>query len=875
MLQPRSRNLAHAISTVLASSSLYASYGHAQAQPQQSGEGGPLDTVIVTGTRREDRTIADSPVPIDVLGGPALENQGFTETNRVLNTLVPSFNFPQPSITDGTDVIRPATLRGLSPDQTLVLVNGKRRHPTALLNINGSVGRGSAAVDLNMIPAAAIERIEVLRDGAAAQYGSDAIAGVINIVLKSTATGGGISTSYGQYMTTLDGVREIRGLQTDSAGQPVIAPDGVYAMLPGDERSVTDGETWSVSGNWGLPLADQGFINLTAEYRDRNPTNRTGPDPRRQYQLVGTAADPRELTFNRINHRYGDAATEDLNIFINGGFNLTDAVELYTFASYGQREGESAGFFRRPGVPTSGAGSTNTDVRNRNWTASTTTFVPYYANGFLPLITSDIEDYSIAAGAKGAVGEWDWDASIVHGSDEFDFGVENSLNTSFGSTSQNEFDAGNLGFAQETINLDARRLFTPGWVQSSSLAFGLEYRRENFEISPGELQSYAGGPFAANGAPAGAQVFPGFRTPIDQSRNSRSLYVDLDTDVSERWNVDLAARYEDYSDFGSELTGKIASRFSFSETVSVRGAISTGFRAPSLHQQYYQTSSTNLVGTTLVEIGTFPVSDPVARALGAQDLEPETSVNYSLGVVLNPLDNLSVSLDFYRIDLDDRIVVTENLEGAAVVALLQSAGFNNITSARFFINGVDTKTDGFDLVGTYRTDLPFGQLNLTAAYNYNKTEIEQLIAAQGPLATIPNLVLFGYQERERFVNGQPRDKIALSGDWSLDRFSATLRGTRFGDVLSPGTFEDGRDDVELSAKWVVDLEARFAPTDSWQIAIGANNLLDEYPDANPLGLRQAPFTGSYSANNYFTPYSSFSPFGFNGRFVYGRVNFNW
>jgi iron complex outermembrane receptor protein len=614
---------------------------------------------------------------------------------------------------------------------------------------------------------------------------------------------------------------------------------------------------------------------MTAEYRDRNATNRTGPDPRRQYPLVGITADPRETTFNRINHRYGDAATEDFNVFVNAGFDISDALELYGFASYGQREGESAGFFRRPGVPTSGAGSTNTDVRNRNWTASTTTFVPYYVNGFLPLIVSDIEDLSLAAGIKGGFGEWDWDASVVHGQDDFDFGVANSLNTSFGNASQNSFEAGSLGFAQQTVNLDVRRLFEPGFVQSTSIAFGVEYRRENFEIDPGELQSYAGGPFAPLGAPAGAQVFPGFRTPIDESRNSKSLYVDLDTDINDQWNVDVAARFEDYSDFGSEVTGKIATRFSFNEMIGLRGAVSTGFRAPSLHQQFYQTSSTNLVGTQLVEIGTFPVSHPVARALGARDLEPETSINYSAGIVLNPLDRLSVSLDFYRIDIDDRIVVTENLEGAAIVTLLRNAGFPDITSARFFINGVDTKTEGFDLVTTFRTDVPFGQLNLTAAYNYNKTEIEQLSAAQGPLATIPNLVLFGRQERIRFVEGQPRDKIALSADWSLDRFSATLRTTRFGDVMSPGLPADGSDDVELSAKWLVDLEARFAPTDAWQIAIGANNVLDEYPDANPTGLRAAPFTGSYSANNYFTPYSSFSPFGFNGRFVYGRVNFNW
>lgn len=872
MIHSRSRSVAHAVATALALGTMNVPV---VALAQQAESNDIVDTVIVTGTRREDRTIADSPVPIDVLGGPVLENQGFSETNRVLNTLVPSFNFPQPSIADGTDVIRPATLRGLSPDQTLVLVNGKRRHSTALLNINGSVGRGSAAVDLNMIPAGAIQRIEVLRDGAAAQYGSDAIAGVINIVLKNADSGGGISTSFGEYVTDLEGVREIRGIQTNAAGQPVVAADGTFATVRGGDLEVNDGKTWSVSGNWGVPLGANGFVNMTAEYRDRDATNRTGPDPRRQYPLVGANIDSREFAFDRINHRYGDAATEDLNVFVNAGYTISDALELYAFGSYSQRDGESAGFFRRPGVPVGGSGSADTDVRNRNLSASTTTYVPFYPDGFLPLITSDIEDFSIAAGAKGALGEWDWDASVVHGNDEFIFGVENSYNTSFGAASPTTFDAGGPEFQQQTVNLDVRRLFKPGFVESTSVAFGAEYRRENYEIHPGEPASYLGGPFTANGAPAGAQVFPGFRTALDESRNSKSLYVDLDTDVTDRWNVDLAGRYEDYSDFGSELTGKLATRFTINDIVGLRGAVSTGFRAPSLHQQFFQTSSTNNIAGVLVEIGTFPVSHPVARALGSKDLEPETSVNYSAGIVLNPLDRLNISLDFYRIDLDDRIVVTENLQGAAIVTLLQNAGFNNITSARFFINGVDTKTEGFDLVGTWRTDLPVGQLNVTAAYNYNKTEIERLQAAQGPLATVPNLVLFGYQERTRFVKGQPKDKIALSGDWSVDMFSMTLRTTRFGDVLSPGTFDDRRDDVVLDAKWIVDLEARFKPTDKWQIAFGANNLLDEYPESNPLGPRAAPFTGTYSVNNYFQPYSSFSPFGFNGRFVYGRVNFNW
>ena len=839
---------------------------NAQAQATTPAAEEPVEIIIVTGTRRLDRTVAESPVPIDIVDAEALKNQGYAETNKILNTLVPSFNFPQPSITDGTDVVRPATLRGLGPDQTLVLVNGKRRHPTALLNLNGSVGRGSAAVDLNLIPAAAIERIEVLRDGAAAQYGSDAIAGVINIVLKSGSSGGDLNTSIGQYMTTVDGVPNVTGIQT-AGGVPVVRSDGTYATVTSGDRSVDDGETWSLSGNLGLPIGIAGFINLTGEYRDRSSTNRSGYDPRQQYrQSITTATNPAagELGFDRLNHRYGDAKTEDWTAFVNAGYDISDRTEFYAFGSYGKRDGESAGFFRRSG-----------DDRNRNWSASTTAFVPYYGDGFLPLIVTELNDHSLAAGFKGDIDAWNWDVSLVHGSNEFDFGVADSLNTSFGNASQQSFDSGGLEFAQQTLNVDFQRLLDVSFVQSLSFAVGAEYRQESFKIRAGESQSFVGGPFfLSNGAPAGAQVFPGFRTPVDTDRDSQSLYVDLDADVNERWNVDVAARYENYSDFGGDLNGKLASRFALTDSVSLRAAVSTGFRAPSLHQMSYETSSTNNVtGVGLVEIGTFPVSSPVARALGSKDLEPETSLNYSAGITFNPTDRFDITLDFYRIEVDNRIVITENLSGAAVAALLSAAGFGNVSSARFFVNGLNTKTDGFDLIGTYRWDLPVGNLNLTAAYNYNETSIEEVLAAPGPLATIPGLVLFGRQEQLRIEEGQPIDKIVLSGDWSYERFGTTLRATRFGDVLSPAPTE--ADDVYLDAKWVVDVELRFEPVERWQLAVGANNVLDEYPDINPVGPRAAPFTGNNLTNNYFLPYSTFSPFGFNGRYVYGRVNYRW
>lgn len=806
--------------------------------------------IIVTGTRRTDRTVAESPVPIDVIGGEQLTETGYTEVNRILNQVVPSFNFPQPSITDGTDVLRPATLRGLSPDQTLVLVNGKRRHPSALLNINGSVGRGSAAVDLNTIPVLAIDRLEVLRDGASSQYGSDAIAGVINVQLRRRP-GGRVQATYGQYMTSLEDVPEVTGVAKQANGEPQVDADGNFVLTnSGRDREAHDGATVTVGAHYGFQIGATGFLNLTGEFRDRNPTNRAGYDPRRQFPtLAGGASDPREFTFNRLNHRYGDAETRDYTFFANAGTEIGTGIELYAFGSYAHREGESAGFFRRAN-----------DARNRNFSASTTTFVPFYPEGFLPLITSEIEDYSIAVGVRGETRGWNWDLSHVYGHNSFDFGVANSFNTSFGGASQTEFDAGGLRFGQNVVNLDLQREVVDGL----SLAFGSEYRRENFEIVPGEPQSYAAGPFAAPpfNAPAGAQVFPGFRpaNQVDASRDSIAVYAEADAEISDQITVQLASRYEHFSDFGDNLDGKIAARYAPTPFFALRGSASTGFRAPSLHQQFYATTSTNNVNGVLLEIGTFPVSHPVARALGSRDLEPERSTNLSVGATLTPGNGINVTVDYYDINIDDRIVVTENLQGAAVVALLQAAGFNNITSARFFINGIDTSTHGLDVVGTWRIgDTGFGDFTLTAGYNRNRTRITD----RAILPSLPGLTLFGRQESLRIEQGQPHDKINLGLDWDYSMFGATLRTNRYGEVLVPGA--TAATDFELDPQWITDVEIRLTPHEMFELAVGANNVFDTYPSRLPAG-------GAFGSNAYFIPYSQFSPAGFNGRFLYARAS---
>ncbi|MES2782070.1 MAG: TonB-dependent receptor [Pseudomonadota bacterium] len=866
----KTHKLISALAVTVSSSALFvaaASPAFAQESASQDTtveEATGADAIIVTGTRRTDRTVADSTVPVDVISGDALLNSGQTETNKLLNQLVPSFNFPQPSLTDGTDSLRPATLRGLAPDQVLVLINGKRRHQSALVNLNGSVGRGSTAVDLNTIPPLAIERIEVLRDGAASQYGSDAIAGVINVQLKK-GLGGRAQATFGKYITEMEDVGQV-----DTVSLTTGLSDNPAITYTGQDRKRNDGDTYTFASNFGLPLGESGYLNLTAEYKDRSPTNRSGPDIRRNYFAAG---DPREATFNRYAHRYGDGVSKDLNFFVNAGYEFSDTAEFYTFGSYGVRDGNGAGFYRR-----------SSDVRNRDWAASTTTFVPIYADGFLPLIASTIVDISAAAGLRGAASGWDYDLSVVYGSNRLDYTIENTVNTSLGGVeSARRFNSGGLRSGQTSVNLDLRRDLDIGIGQSVSLAFGGEYRNENYKIVAGELQSYVNGPFSAApfNAAGGAQVFPGFRpaNATDVSRDSFAGYVELDADLSDRLTLQLAGRYEHFSDFGDTINGKAAARFEVIDGVALRGSVSTGFRAPSLAQQSFATTSTNNVGGVLIEIGTFPVTSPVAIALGAQPLEPEKSINLGAGVTFTPVSGLSITADYYNIQINDRITLTENLQGADVLALLTSAGVSGVSSARFFINGIDTKTTGLDIVASYRVpEFGFGQFRLSVGYNLNNTKITDRRVFSGFTAQR----LFARQESFRLTDGQPKNKLNVGLDWDYDNFGLTLRTNRYGEVFLPSGFStaannnnialapgDVPGDIFLSPKWVTDLEFRFKPVESVSIAFGANNLLDVYPDRLPFGTVDGV---NYGFNNSFLPYSSQSPFGFSGRFVYGRVS---
>ncbi|WP_326524716.1 TonB-dependent receptor plug domain-containing protein [Sphingomonas sp.] len=851
----------------------------AQDTPPAASEEITGDTVIVTGSRIGGRTIADSPVPIDVIGGDQLATSGQTETNKVLNQLVPSFNFPQPSLTDGTDSLRPATLRGLAPDQTLVLINGKRRHQAALLNLNGSVGRGSSAVDLNQIPPIAIDRIEVLRDGASSQYGSDAIAGVINIQLARRAGVSG-SVTFGQYRSTQSGVREVLGVQTTGGVPNILTPGGgagdILALNYGEEVERRDGDTLTLATRIGLPVGDSGYFSFAAQFRDRDPTQRSGADPRRQYQVGENA---KEVAIDRFTHGYGDGKAVDYNLVLNAGMDLGEVAELYAFGTYGIRDGIGAGFYRRAN-----------DARNRDWSAPGATlpnapFVPFYPNGFLPKIQSQIEDVSASVGVKGQVGGFNADLSVVYGSNQLDYQTIDSFNVSLGGLlSPRRFDAGGIAFGQTTVNLDLSKKFDVSFASSFGIAFGAEYRNENFKIRPGHPTSYLAGPFLANGAAPGAQVFPGFQpsNATDVSRDSYAAYAEIDAELGDRFTIQAAGRYEHFSDFGSTWNGKLAARFEPIDGISVRGSVSTGFRAPSLAQQFFTTTSTNntiIAGVpTLIDIVTVPATSRIGTALGGKQLTPENALNLSGGIALNPFSGFSLTADYYNIKIDDRVTLTENLTGAAVVALLQAAGINGVTSARFFVNGVDTRTQGVDVVGTYRVpDFGAGRFVLTAGYNYNETKITRRAVLPNP--TLAGTPLFGRQESFRLTDAQPRTKLNLSMDWDYGPVGFTARTNRYGSVWTAvngaltaplGTVAG---DFELTPKWVTDVELRVKPIQQVTLAVGADNVFDKYPDRLPTG--GATGAPGFTPNSYFLPYSQLSPFGFNGRFLYGRVAFQF
>jgi iron complex outermembrane receptor protein len=673
--------------------------------------------------------------------------------------------------------------------------------------------------------------VEVLRDGASAQYGSDAIAGVINLRLRDAREGGDASVTYGQYDTTVETERGVR-----------------------DE---SDGATMTATGWVGLPLGAEGFLTLSAEYRDRDPTSRGDFDNR--------------VPGSPVTSRYGDGEMEDITAYVNAGVPLENDWSLYGWAGYQQREGNSAAFPR-----------IFNDARN----------VPaIYPNGFLPLITTDIDDLALGWGARGKLGEWDADVSLVYGRNKIAYGVEDSLNTSFGAASQTSFDAGGMEYDQLVFNAGIVRGFDWGLAEPVNLAFGVEARRETYSIEAGEPASYERGPVV--GAAAGAQGFPGFQpsNELDEDRKAYSAYVDLEAQVTDKFLASVAVRGEDYSDFGSAVTGKVAGRYDFTRSFALRGAVSTGFRAPGLQQAFFTSTATNFINGVPFEVGTFPATSPTAVVLGAQPLDAEKSRNYSLGTVVR-FGSFEATIDAYRIDIRDRIVLSENLNTPEVAALIAPFG---ASVARFFINGVETRTEGIDLVARYALrDTPAGRFDFVFAGNWNDTEVEDLpstnvidnICAGQPASCVPP-VLFGRINTLTFEEGTPDSKLSLAVDWSIPlgaaTFGANLKGTQYGEVVEPGAptnaeiaagLENARD-IVIEGDLIVDLalSAKFMDN-KLGILVGADNLFDQYPDRVPNNRVLPTGTVNLNATNALG-FSRYSPYGFSGRFVYARLMFNW
>ncbi|MBD8541975.1 MAG: TonB-dependent receptor [Massilia sp.] len=816
----------------LAIAALCAGFAHAQEAPQAETTAASA-TVVVTGTRVANRTVLDTTAPVDVISAETLKNSGSTELTQALSMALPSLNFPRPALTDGTDTIRPATLRGMSPDQTLVLVNSKRRHASSLVNVNGSIGRGSAAVDLNTIPTAIVKSVEVLRDGAAAQYGSDAISGVVNMRLRTDRTGGEATVNYGANKTEYDLYNA-----APPAGGTWTAPAS---------RKRTDGQTATVSIWKGLALGETGYLTIAGEFRDQNRTERAGYDMRQQYALVNGAFDPRENTINRFNAWTGEPDMKQSTLFANAGNDMGGGVKVYGWASYQDRDATSAGYARIP-----------QDARN---------IQSIYPDGFLPLISPTVKDFSATGGVTWVAGAWDMDASLGYGKNKMEYTIENTLNRSLGPTSKTAFYAGGYSYDQAVLNLTGvRSVEMASFSSPLNVAVGIEARREGYELFAGEEQSYSfGGALLPNGTPTapGAQVFPGFRpsNEVDAHRNAIGAFIDLEANVTPELLASVAVRGERYSDFGNSLAGKLALRYDFNPNFAVRGAIQNGFRAPSPQQQNFTATSTNFINGVPFEITTFRPDDPVAVALGAKPLDAEKSINASLGAVMR-FGAVSLTVDAYRIDIDDRIILSENLTQTNVRNYIASQGFIGVGGGRFFINGVDTTTKGVDIV----LSMPYnagdaGKLDFTLAANFTDTKVTKTPTTEQLSNLSPAPVLFDRLNVLSLEKGQPKNKVSANVNWKLGQWGATLRATRYGEVLSPGT--TAAFDFEMGARTTVDLEGRMAVTPKLTLALGADNVFDQYPETLPPSLNT---TGN-------TPFSTYAPFGRSGRYIYGRATY--
>lgn len=907
-----------------------------------------LSEVVVTGSRSGGRVKTESPVPVDIINVQQLTTQApQNNLNQILNFVAPSFTSNTTTVADGTDHIDPAQLRGLGPDQVLVLVNGKRRHPSSLVNVNGSPGRGSVGTDLNAIPAFAVERIEVLRDGASAQYGSDAIAGVINVKMKE-ATGKLALSVYG---------------------------GGNFSQGSNNFKGGMDGGNVQVDANYGVRIAKTGFINITGSAQMRNATSRAMPttgailnrfnaieystlqaggnvnalptsidaikqgalgvpyfDAATQAGIAGAStllglrtilgADVTENELTRrglvrsdFNMRVGQSSLQSLQLFVNSAIPINQNHEFYAFGGYGQRTGNAAGFYRRPN--------------------QSRTYTGIFINGFLPEIHSEILDASVAGGFRGKLGSFNYDLSNTFGSNTFNYGVENTVNATLLSNSPTVFKAGGLNFKQNTVNLDLSRKFDI--LAGLNLAFGAEARFESYRIKAGDQNSWAGydvngniittstqvapSDFFGAARPGGAQVFPGFRPANetetkDANRNSVALYLDTEVDVTTKWLLEGAVRFENYSDFGSTTNFKLATRYKLTDNINIRGAASTGFRAPSLAQIYFNSTATQFVGGVPFEVGTFSNASQPAQLLGIPQLKQENSRSLSAGFTATvPGAGLTITADGYLIGIDNRVVLTDQFSrpggtatGSALV-LQQLFDQANATAATFFANAIDTQTKGIDLVISHRARLGNGMsLRTDLAGTVSQTKQVGAIKASQVLAENGQVNrYFSEASRIYLQEAVPRVKFTLGHSLTANKFDFFLRNVYFGKVTDPNTVDVNGDGLVggivvngqavenehpvWGAKVVTDFSVGYAITPIVKVVVGANNIFDIYPDKNygPVSARRpngvdasgnvtyatAPSTIDLSNANQFVYSRNTSQFGQNGRFLFARLNFTF
>ncbi|MDR7283604.1 iron complex outermembrane receptor protein [Pseudomonas corrugata] len=814
--------LAGAVALVIGSLAVPSAF--AETQPVASSD--HLDTVVVLGTRRSDVTALESAAPIEVLSGEQLEQTGASDLSGALAALSPSFTYPQsPQGAFAGSIAQGASLRGLASDQVLVLVNGKRRHTSANVTRQSLVnGRGAAAVDLSLIPLTSIQRVEILLDAAAAQYGSDAIAGVINIVLKEKDDGGNVGYRFGGY---------------DKG-------DGIQRKLSG----------WK-----GLALPNDGFLTLSFDAGSQEPASDTNPDNRIFYPGSTSINTPREQNNRYRTWRWGSGNVSDqYNVALNSEFGVGEGLTAYGFATYSHKNTDAEGFFDPP-----------TTLRN-NYSS---TALQRYPDGRLPITRYSLEDYALTGGLRyenDRLGNFDF--AVNHGDNTLDSTDRNAINPSWGANSPENIYTGKREADQTNVTLDwVRDLPTELLFKPLTLSAGLAWRQENYELSQGEAAGWQNGPLFNTVDPVTRRRIPGYYSGVTQvdaaslDRNVLGAYVDVEGQITEKFQAGVAVRTEHYSDFGDTTNGKLSLRYDFTPQIAARATASTGYRAPSLVQSGLSSFSVQVVeqppgSGNFVEVQqrTLRADSPEAALLGGKSLKPEESTSYSLGLVWRPLANASVTLDAYRIDIDNRITLSDQLPASVVSPIFAGTPYANIQSAAFYTNVADTRTDGVELASNYQLDLQqWGQLNLNAGVSHNNTKITAL----RDVGNIKGSQIVGRTTQGLIEDGTPETKLILSANWLYEGWGITMAQRRYGEWKSLNATNPTLDQT-YNPQWVTDLDLSYTFNKTLKVSLGAINLFDTHPD-------KADGTQLYGVPKY----SITSPEGAQGAFYYTSVSYEF